>query len=123
MALITWRAPQLSSDSVLAIQNYREGVVELVAGTGRAVALLDVARRADPLFALARVDHAILTGLAVDVPDGAATTRGERQHIETVRLWQRGDPQRARDLRREHLLEFAGDLVVVVLPLLLVRNV
>ena len=51
----------------------------------------------------------------------ALTTRGERQHVETVRVWQAGDLRHAHDLRREHLLEFAGDLFVVVLPLVLVQ--
>ena len=75
--------------------------------------------RADPLFALAHVAHDVLAGLPVHVPEGASTCRGERQHVETVRAWQRGDLRRAHDLRREHLLEYAGDLFVVVLPLVL----
>ena len=119
MAISRWRSPELSSDSSVAIQHYRDGVAELVAGTGHARALLDAARRADPLFALAHVAHDVLAGLPVHVPEGASTCRGERQHVETVRAWQRGDLRRAHDLRREHLLEYAGDLFVVVLPLVL----
>jgi hypothetical protein len=119
MASNSWRAPELSSDSSLAIQLYRDGIADLVAGAGRAIALLDAARRADPRFALAHVAYSVVAGLPIELPDGAPTTRGERQHVETVRVWRCGDPRRARDLRREHLLEYAGDLFVVILPLVL----
>jgi len=77
--------------------------------------------RADPRFALAHVAADVLAGRPVDVRRAAPATRGERQHVETVRAWQSGDLRHARDLRREHLLEFAGDLFVVVLPLVLVQ--
>ena len=121
MAPTPWRAPELSSDSPVAIQHYRNGIAELVAGTGHAVALLDAALRADPRFALAHVAADVLAGRPVDVRQAVLATRGERQHVETVRVWQAGDLRHARDLRREHLLEFAGDLFVVVLPLVLVQ--
>jgi hypothetical protein len=122
MASITWRAPELSSDSALAIQHYCDGIADLVAGTGHAEQLLDAARRADPRFALAHVAHGVASGAWTDPPTGRPTTRGERQHVETVRVWRCGDAGRARDLRREHLLEYAGDLLIVVLPIVLVRR-
>ncbi len=54
------------------------------------------------------------------MPAAAPMNRAERHHAETVRVWLGGDPAHGRDLRREHLLEFPGDLLVVVLPLVVV---
>ena len=43
-------------------------------------------------------------------------TRGERQHQEIIRAALRGDVAHAADLRRVHLLEFPGDVLIVWLP-------
>lgn len=113
-----WRMPQLSTTSAAAIGHYRDAISELVAETGRAATLFDASRQADPCFVLAVVASSLLAGGAIDVAAGAPTSRGERQHVEIVRAWEHGDRRHALDLRREHLLEFTGDLFIVFLPLL-----
>jgi hypothetical protein len=45
-----------------------------------------------------------------------ALTRGERQHSEIVVAAFTGASRHADDLRREHLLEYPGDLLIVWLP-------
>ena len=45
-------------------------------------------------------------------------TRAERQHREVVHTTLAGDVRHAADLRREHLLEFPGDVLIVWLPVL-----
>ena len=49
-------------------------------------------------------------------------SRGERQHVEVVHAALSGDTCRADDLRREHLLEYPGDLLVVWLPAMFARR-
>lgn len=120
MASTRWRAPELSTYSVTAIDHYTDGVAALAAGAAHAGAYFDAAVAADPLFALAHVGVAVVHGRAVVVPEGAPMNRAERHHAETVRAWLGGDAGHGRDLRREHLLEFPGDLLVVVLPLIVV---
>ena len=59
------------------------------------------------------------TGLSrtVDLPETPpGLTLGERQHVAVVRAHLAGDPERAHDLRRQHLAELPGDLLVVWLP-------
>ena len=48
--------------------------------------------------------------------------RGERQHVEIVNTALAGGATHAADLRREHLLEFPGDLLIVWLPVLQPRR-
>jgi hypothetical protein len=112
-----WPRPELSTASPAA-EHYVDGVAALVAGAAHARRHLTAALAADPLFALAHVAAAVADGRPVAVPTGARTSRGERHHIETARAWLDGDARHARDLRREHLLEYPGDLLIVALPLL-----
>jgi hypothetical protein len=93
-----------------------------VSGRADADELLDAALLLDPDFLLARVGRA-----ACDVAAGASYVppapdlgvgRGERQHAELVATMLHGDCAHARDLRREHLLEYPGDLLIVWLPML-----
>ena len=77
----------------------------------------------DPGFFLGRVGVAVGEAVAgrgwVAVTATTRLTRGERQHGEVVAAAIGGDPQRAADLRREHLLEYPGDLLIVWLPAVL----
>jgi hypothetical protein len=119
---IRWEVPPLSTASVQAAIHYRDGIAALVCGSANAARLLAAAVALDPEFVLAKV------GLAVSqVVDGdryvalalpATIGRGERQHAETVQTALTGDPGHAADLRREHLLEFPGDVLIVWLPVL-----
>ncbi len=75
--------------------------------------------RADPLFALAHVAHDVLAGRPSTCPGrfhlpraSVSTSRRSGPGSEVICV-------DAHDLRREHLLEYAGDLFVVVLPLVL----
>lgn len=120
MACSRWRAPDLSTESATAIDHYADAVAALVAGAAHAGAHFEAAVAADPLFALAYVGVAVVRGQAIVMPAAAPMNRAERHHAETVRVWLGGDPAHGRDLRREHLLEFPGDLLVVVLPLVVV---
>jgi len=114
-----WRSPDLSTDSTDAAAHYREGIAALVAGAAHADAHFRAAVVADPCFALAHVGLAVAApGTPVDPPT-VGMSRGERHHVETACVWLRGDSRRGCDLRREHLLEFPGDLLIVVLPLVL----
>ena len=117
-----WEAPPLSSD-VSAIASYRVGVAALVSGGAHASHLLTTAIALDPGFALARA--ALAVALALEgrpyeaLPAGAGViSRAERQHLEVVEATLSGNVRRARDLRREHLLEFPGDVLIVWLPVL-----
>jgi hypothetical protein len=121
MASTRWRAPELSTASDDAAEHYRDGIAALVAGAAHAAAHFDAALVADPTFALAHVAAAVAARRPVELPAGAPTTRGERHHVETARTWLVGDLRHACDLRREHLLEFPGDLLIVTLPLLVTR--
>jgi hypothetical protein len=117
-----WASPPLSTSSGAAEACYRHGIAALVAGSSHAGDLLDAALAADPDFLLARVAVAVLVALAgrpyvapERTPDAF---RAERQHAEIVAAAFTGDRRRAVDLRREHLVEFPADLLIVWLPLL-----
>jgi hypothetical protein len=121
----TWSAPALSTELPAAAAAYRQGVAELVAGAGHSEALLYEAIAIDPSFVLGHVAVAVteaIAGRAVPVIalDGPLT-RPERQHVEIVTAALAGDGQRATDLRREHLMDYPGDLLVVWLPVLLAQ--
>lgn len=115
-----WPALLPSTDDADALASYRAGIAALVAGAPSARALLAEAVTIDPGFFLGRVGMAVGEVIAGRpyVPVTAATglTRGERQHAEVVGTAFGGDPQHAADLRREHLLEYPGDLLIVWLP-------
>jgi len=120
---IRWEVPPLTTTSVEAAIHYRDGIAALVAGIANADRQLVAATTLDPGFLLAHIGHAV-----ADVVDGARyvpppatsspVTRAERQHAEVVAATLGGDCHHARDLRREHLLEFPGDLLIVWLPVL-----
>jgi hypothetical protein len=118
-----WRTPELSSSVAAAIASHREGVTALVAGASHAIGSLEAAVAADPGFEVARVDLALArcaAGYGYDAPpDRCAPTRAERHHIEIVDAICRGEAARAMDLRREHLLEYPGDLLIVWAPLVI----
>ncbi len=118
-----WLSPPLSSRQPLALSLYRDGIATLIAGAPFASALLRRALNVDPGFVLARVGLAV--AVAVDGHpfvthlDAPAPTRGERQHEEIVKAAFCGDLAHAADLRRVHLLEFPGDVLIVWLPAVL----
>jgi hypothetical protein len=118
-----WTAPLLSTGEPCAAACYREGVAALVAGGAHADALLARAIDLDPGFVLARVAFAVVgvtAGRSYERPGGSlAPTRAERQHVEVVNTAFAGDRRRALDLRREHLVDFPGDLLIVWLPAVL----
>lgn len=115
-----WRAPPPSTSSDDAVSMYRRGVVAFVAGTGDAERYLAGALASDPDFYLAKVAIACrraLFGDAYAPPGGARQLhRWELQHGEIIRAAFTGQSTRANDLRREHLLEFPVDLLIVWLP-------
>jgi hypothetical protein len=122
----TWSAPRWTTSVDEAALAYRRGVTDLVAGVGRAAGLLGRAVELDPDFLLA---HVALTVAAADGDRGSqrpwpltTVTRGERQHAEVVEAaLAAGVPAgsgRALWLRREHLAEYPGDVLIVALPLL-----
>ena len=116
----TWPAPDLSTSSNQAIECYRRGIAALVAGIGHADGLLASALVADPDFYLAQlglsVAVAVMGARFVVPPSATRITRGERQHAEIVRSAFAGALLHANDLRRDHLLEYPGDLLIVWLP-------
>jgi hypothetical protein len=120
---ISWEVPGLSTTSVEAAIHYRDGIAALVAGIANAERLLAAATTLDPGFLLAHIGLAVVdvTGggdyAAPRVSAGVAS-RGERQHAEVVAATFGPDCHRARDLRREHLLECPGDVLIVWLPAL-----
>jgi hypothetical protein len=120
---IRWDTPLLSTSSLTAAEHYRDGIAALVSGGAHARGLLAAAVRCDAGFVLAHVGLAVTRTLAgepylvPEIPSGTVE-RGERQHAEIVRAWLRGDVRRAADLRREHLLEYPGDVLVVWLAAL-----
>ena len=116
----TWTAPPLSTASREAEIRYRQGIAALVAGLSHAEDVLDEAVAIDPDFVLARIAVAVANA-SDDRPYVAPAQtgrllRGERQHAEIVEAELTGDRRHAADLRREHLLEFPGDLLIVWLP-------
>jgi hypothetical protein len=121
---IGWEGPPLTTTSSRAAGHYRDGVAALVSGRANADRLLDAALDHDPGFLLARVARAVcdvVAGGAYVVPsatDHGRVARGERQHAEVVATMLRGERTHAHDLRREHLVEYPGDLLIVWLPML-----
>jgi hypothetical protein len=115
-----WATPHPSTTSTAALAAYQDGLAALIAGSGHAEVLLRTAVECDPDLLLARVAlgvSGVLRGRAYEAPPlPPGATRAERQHAEVVRTTLDGDPARADDLRREHLSEFPGDLLVVWLP-------
>jgi hypothetical protein len=115
-----WPPPPVASRDRAAVGRYEVAVAALVAGAPHAGPLLDelVAMHAD--FALGQAARAVRArqrGVPfVEPVVTAGLTRAERQHLEVVRTWLAGDAVRATDLRREHLAEFPGDLLIVWLP-------
>jgi len=124
---IRWEVPLLSTVSVEATIRYRDGITAVVAGIPHADRLLTEALGLDPGFLLAQVGLAVartVDGAPYSPPGSSgarAVTRGERQHAEVVRTALSNEVVRAADLRREHLVEFPGDLLIVWLPVLAVR--
>jgi hypothetical protein len=117
-----WPAPELSTTSPDAVIYYRRGIAALVAGVAHADALLGGALAADADFYLAHLGLAVALAVmgARFVPPRSTgvLTRGERQHSEIVVATFTDASQHANDLRREHLLEYPGDLLIVWLPAL-----
>ena len=64
------------------------------------------------------VSRFVATGVAYAPPAVAPAGRGERHHAEIVRAWLTGEHRRGVDLRREHLVEYPGDVLIVWLPAL-----
>jgi hypothetical protein len=119
-----WHGLPMSTADTDAVACYDRGVVALVAGLPHAEAHFAEAVDLDPEFLLAHVALGVAGAVAgrpyASPPVGAAATRGERQHAEIVNTaLAHHDAARAADLRREHLLEHPGDLVIVWLPALL----
>jgi len=118
-----WATPVLSTSEPAAIAAYQQGIAALVAGAAHAVDLLRDAVVVDTSFFLGHV--ALAAAEALDgqpfrsFAPSASVRRGERQHAEIVHASFAGDADRAADLRREHLVEFPGDLLIVWLPVLL----
>jgi hypothetical protein len=120
---IGWESPPLTTTSVEATILYRDGIAALVTGLSDAARLLDQAVEHDPGFLLAHVGVAVTRVVGGGTYSPPATTtgragRGERQHAEIVATALAGDRRRADDLRREHLLEYPGDVLIVWLPTL-----
>jgi DNA-binding GntR family transcriptional regulator len=118
----TWDTPPLSTTSAEAATRYRRGIAALVAGISHAEDLLAEAIAIDPDFHLARIGIAVANAVAGQAYAAPMPTRrplrGERQHGEIVEAALAGDRHHAADLRREHLLEYPGDLLIVWLPAL-----
>ena len=116
-----WPAPPLSTTHDDAVDAYRAGVGALVAGLPGADRHLERVVGIDPNFLMGRAAlaaAAAMSGSGVHVlgPSDGHVTRGERQHVEIVTATLAGDP-RVADLRREHLREYPGDLLIVWLPI------
>ncbi len=120
-----WAPPVPSTTNAAALAAYQDGLAALVAGSGHAEAMLRAAVERDPDLLLARVAlgvAGVLRGVPYDAPPlPPSATRAERQHAEVVGTMLGGDPGHAEDLRREHLSEFPGDLLVVWLPTVTMR--
>jgi hypothetical protein len=117
-----WRAPPLSTTSTEALDCYHRGIAALVAGISHAEELLDEAAAIDPGFFLAHLGVTVAraaTGQPYTMPiRPSGLWRAERQHAEIVKAHLAGHCRRAADLRREHLAEYPGDLLIVWLPVL-----
>jgi hypothetical protein len=120
-----WATPLPSTTNTTARAAYHDGLAALIAGSGHAEPMLRTAVERDPDLLLAGVALGVarvLRGLPYEAPPLPPTaTRAERQHAEVVRTTLCGDPTHADDLRREHLSEFPGDLLVVWLPTVAAR--
>jgi hypothetical protein len=120
-----WALPVPSTTNAAALAAYHDGLAALVAGSGHAEAMLRAAVERDPDLLLARVALSVagvLRGVPYEPPPlPPSATRAERQHAEVVGTMLGGDPGHAEDLRREHLSEFPGDLLVVWLPMVAMR--
>ena len=122
----TWAAPVLSTDQPDAIDAYRQGIAALVAGAAHAGDLLRDSVGVDPSFFLGQV--AVSAAEALDgrpfrtVVAVTTVSRGERQHAEIVHAAFAGNAGHAADLRREHLIDFPGDLLIVWLPVLVANR-
>ena len=125
-AQASWASPLLSTDQPDAIAAYRQGIAALVAGAAHASDLLRDSVGVDPSFFLGQV--AVSAAEALDgrpfrsVVATAAVSRGERQHAEIVHAAFAGNASHAADLRREHLIDFPGDLLIVWLPVLVANR-
>jgi len=121
-----WATPRPSTTDPAALAAYHDGLAALIAGNGHAEVLLRSAVERDPDLLLAGVALGVVGVLGGQVyvapPLPLATTRAERQHAEVVRTMLDGDVGRAEDLRREHLSEFPGDLLIVWLPTVRIRT-
>jgi hypothetical protein len=119
---IGWEAPPLSTKSVDAAIRYRDGIAALVSGRADADVALAAAVALDPAFLLALVGLAVqraTRGASYSPPPvHPGVSRGERQHAEVVLSTFGDDHRHAADLRREHLVEYPGDLLIVWLPVL-----
>ena len=120
---IRWEVPPLSTSSVHAAILYRDGIAALVSGMSSAEPLLAEAVSLDRDFLLADVGLSVCqvaAGGAYRAPTvrRGGVQRGERQHAEVVDTMLGGDGRRGVELRREHLVEYPGDLLIVWLPML-----
>jgi hypothetical protein len=116
-----WHGIAMSTGNAEAVACYDRGVVALVAGLPHAETHFADAVELDAGFLLGHVAlgvaGAVLRRPYCAPPGGTTATRGERQHAEIVNTaLALGDRPRAADLRREHLLEYPGDLLIVWLP-------
>jgi hypothetical protein len=116
-----WLAPPWSTDNPEAVSAYRDGIATLVAGAPYASAMLRRAIVADPGFVLAHVGLAVADDREPGATDPSMLSRPERQHCEIVRAAFEDDLERAAELRRMHLLEYPGDVLIVWLPAVLRR--
>jgi hypothetical protein len=123
---IHWAVPTFTTTSVEAAAHYRDGITALVSGMGIAERSLQAAVALDPWFLVARVGLgvcAVTSARPYVAPElERPVGRAERQHAEIVDTMINGDRRHATDLRREHLLEFPGDLLIVWLPLVTVAE-
>lgn len=120
--LATWATPALSTDDPSAVAAYRHGVAGLVSGAPDAGDFLQDAVTLDPTFFLGQVALAVAAAVAGasfrPLAAPVALSRGERHHAEIVNCAFAGDVARAVALRRDHLVDFPGDLLIVWLPVL-----
>jgi hypothetical protein len=117
---LRWESPPLSTASRRAEGSYRRGIAALVATITDAREALLEAVALDPGFFVAHVGLGVtgaIEGRRYEPPiPPARALRGERQHAEIVAMHFAACGDRAADLRREHLLEYPGDLLIVWLP-------
>jgi hypothetical protein len=117
-----WPSPPLSTDDPRAVARYRAGIAAIVAGGTHPERLLAEAIAISPGFLLARIGHAVAETIAgrrrLPPPADSSSLRGEQQHAEVVGAAFAGLESRCCDLRREHLLEYPGDILIVCLPIL-----